>query len=43
MGLFRSPAGWMSLGGILFMLGMGVYIYLFLREKMREEEQDKDI
>lgn len=38
-GLFSSPAEWMSVCGILFMLGMGGFIYRFVRKKIREEEQ----
>ena len=38
--LFAKPVGWMTLGGIGFMIAMGVYIWWFLRKRIREEERD---
>lgn len=37
--LFATPVGWMTVIGIGFMIGMGIYIRAFLRRKMREEDQ----
>jgi hypothetical protein len=39
--LFTKPVGWMTLGGIAFMIVMGGYIWWFARKKMREEEAAK--
>jgi protein-S-isoprenylcysteine O-methyltransferase Ste14 len=38
--LFAKPVGWMTLGGIGFMIAMAVYIWWFIRRKIREEEGD---
>jgi protein-S-isoprenylcysteine O-methyltransferase Ste14 len=37
--LFTKPVGWMTLGGIAFMLFMALYLWLYARKKMREEER----
>lgn len=37
--LFAKPVGWMTLGGLGFIVLMGGYIWWFARKKMREEEQ----
>ena len=39
--LFATPVGWMTVIGIGFMIGMGIYIRAFLRRKMREEDQQR--
>ena len=36
--LFTKPVGWMTLGGLGFIILMGLYIWWFARKKMREEE-----
>ena len=35
--LFTRPVGWMTLGGIAFMILMAVYLWLFARRRIREE------
>ncbi|MGN6151679.1 MAG: DUF3149 domain-containing protein [Lysobacteraceae bacterium] len=37
--LFAKPVGWMTLGGLGFIVLMGGYFWWFARRKMREEEQ----
>ena len=39
--LFTSDAGLMSLGVIVFMLGMGVFMYVRFRAFIREESKTK--
>lgn len=39
--LLTKPVGWMTLGGIAFMIGMAVYLWWFVRRKMREEEREE--
>jgi hypothetical protein len=36
--LFTKPVGWMTLGGIAFMIVMGGYFWWFARKNMREED-----
>jgi hypothetical protein len=36
--LFAKPVGWMTLGGIAFMIVMGGYFWWFARKNMREED-----
>ncbi|NOT87091.1 MAG: DUF3149 domain-containing protein [Lysobacter sp.] len=36
--LLTKPVGWMTLGGLGFIIFMGLYIWWFARKKMREEE-----
>lgn len=40
--LFSKPVGWMTLGGIAFMLVMSGYIWWFVRRKIREEEEKSE-
>lgn len=37
--LFTRPVGWMTLGGIAFMILMAVYLWAFARRRIREEER----
>ncbi|MFZ5637522.1 MAG: DUF3149 domain-containing protein [Pseudomonadota bacterium] len=39
--LFTKPVGWMTLGGLGFIVLMGVYLWWFARKKIREEESSK--
>jgi Protein of unknown function (DUF3149) len=36
--LFTKPVGWMTLGGLGFIVLMGLYIWWFVRKEMREED-----
>ena len=40
--LFSKPVGWMTLGGLGFIVFMGGYIWWFARKKMREEEKAQE-
>jgi LPXTG-motif cell wall-anchored protein len=35
--LFMKPVGWMTLGGLGFIVLIGVYLWLFVRKRMRQE------
>ncbi len=37
--LFTKPVGWMTLGGLGFIVLIGVYLWFFVRKRMREEEK----
>lgn len=37
--LFSKPVGWLTLGGLGFIVFMGGYIWWYARRKIREEEQ----
>ncbi len=37
--LFTKPVGWMTLGGIAFMIAMGLYLWWFARRQIRREER----
>lgn len=37
--LFTKPVGWMTLGGLGFIVFMGLYIWWFVRRKMRDEDR----
>jgi hypothetical protein len=39
--LFAKPVGWMTLGGLGFIVLMGLYLWWFARRKIREEEASK--
>jgi Protein of unknown function (DUF3149) len=38
--LFTKPVGWMTLGGIAFMIGLGFYLWWFARREIRKETCD---
>ncbi|MBP6749832.1 MAG: hypothetical protein KA144_09345 [Xanthomonadaceae bacterium] len=35
--LFAKPVGWMTLGGLGFIVFIGIYMWFFVRKRMREE------
>lgn len=37
--ILLEPVGWLAIGGSLMMFGIGIWVSLFLRKKMREEER----
>ncbi len=37
--LFARPVGWMTLGGLGFIVFVGAYLWWFARRQMREEER----
>jgi hypothetical protein len=37
--ILLEPVGWLAIGGSLVMFGIGIWVSLFLRKKMREEER----
>ena len=39
--IFMEPVGWMTIIGGLVIVGLPLWIGVFLRRKMREEEGDK--
>lgn len=39
--LFTKPVGWMTLGGIAFMICLGFYLWWFARREIRKETRDE--
>ncbi|MCC7248105.1 MAG: DUF3149 domain-containing protein [Lysobacter sp.] len=35
--LFAKPVGWMTLGGLGFIVFIGIYLWYFVRKRMKEE------
>lgn len=34
-----TPMGWLLIAGTIIMLGIGIVLHLFIRNRMREEDQ----
>lgn len=34
-----TPMGWLLIAGTVIMLGIGIFLHLFIRNRMREEDQ----
>ncbi len=39
--IFMEPVGWLSIGGSIVMVGISVFVAMFVRRKIREEEKKK--
>lgn len=39
--LFARPVGWLSLGGVLFMIGLSVWLALYARRRMVQDEREE--
>ncbi|MCE7033440.1 DUF3149 domain-containing protein [Lysobacter sp. GX 14042] len=37
--LLTRPVGWLSLGGVLFMVGMSIWLTLYARRRMAQDEK----
>lgn len=37
--IFLEPVGWLAIGGSIVMVGISVFVALFVRRKVREEEK----
>ena len=37
--ILMEPVGWLAIGGSIVMVGIGVFVALFVRRKVREEEK----
>lgn len=38
--LFTKPVGWLTLGGLAFIVAIGVYLWWFARKRIREETRE---
>lgn len=36
-----TPMGWLLIAGTVIMFGIGIYLHLFIRNRMREEGQQR--
>ena len=39
--IFMEPVGWLAFGGSIVMVGISVFVALFVRRKVREEEKKR--
>jgi protein-S-isoprenylcysteine O-methyltransferase Ste14 len=39
--IFMEPVGWLAIGGSIVMMGISVFVALFVRRKVREEEKKR--
>ncbi len=39
--IFMEPVGWLASGGSIVMVGISVFVALFVRRKVREEEKKR--
>jgi protein-S-isoprenylcysteine O-methyltransferase Ste14 len=39
--ILLEPVGWLAMGGSLIMVGTGIAVGLFVRNKVREQEREK--
>ena len=39
--IFMEPVGWLAIGGSIVMVGISVFVALFVRRKEREEEKKR--
>lgn len=39
--ILMEPVGWLAIGGSIVMVGIGVFVALFVRRKVREEEKKR--
>jgi protein-S-isoprenylcysteine O-methyltransferase Ste14 len=37
--ILMEPVGWLAIGGSIVMVGISVFVALFVRRKVREEEK----
>lgn len=37
--MFARPVGWLSLGGVVFMIGMSVWLVVYARRRMAADEK----
>ena len=38
--LFTKPVGWLTLGGLAFIVAIGVYLWWFVRKRISEETRE---
>ena len=39
--ILMEPVGWLAIGGSIIMVGISVFVALFVRRKAREEEKKR--
>jgi hypothetical protein len=39
--IFLEPVGWLAIGGSIVMFGIGLWVSLFVRRKVREDERNR--
>jgi hypothetical protein len=39
--ILLEPVGWLAIGGSILMVGISVFVALFVRRKVREEEKKR--
>ncbi|CAN7380137.1 hypothetical protein LJR168_002309 [Pseudoxanthomonas sp. LjRoot168] len=39
--ILMEPVGWLAIGGSIVMVGISVFVALFVRRKVREEEKKR--
>jgi len=39
--ILLEPVGWLAIGGSIVMVGISVFVALFVRRKVREEEKKR--
>ena len=39
--ILMDPVGWLAIGGSIVMVGISVFVALFVRRKVREEEKKR--
>ncbi len=39
--ILLEPVGWLAIGGSIVMVGISVFVALFVRRKVREEEKTR--
>jgi hypothetical protein len=39
--ILMEPVGWLAIGGSIIMVGISVFVALFVRRKVREEEKKR--
>jgi len=39
--ILLEPVGWLAMGGSIIMVGTGIAVDLFVRNKVREQEREK--
>ena len=39
--ILLEPVGWLAIGGSILMVGISIFVALFVRRKVREEEKKR--
>ena len=38
--ILAKPVGWLAIGGSIFMVGIGLVVFLYVRKQVLKEERD---